>query len=795
MILFAALFFFPQCCLVACASPLSEIPAIFTLVEWSREASSGFNKKWNNFEDNFDDCPTYQKLSLAQARYLNPRVILIEGGTVCKQFCEQNGIEFIRFSPKELLRIRTFVEGRWIEPRYIRAVRPHNFLWAWIRFWMVEYTVQQLGIQSFVYAESDVLMYRSTKVLAQTFSEYSIASCVQWPVGNLIASFFTAEGFSDFLRFTEAGFPLGVETDMHAIYSYASANTSTNEIDCSGHRNLKKPGQCVCKKVPPCVSPPVRPKAHPPQFRMANLCRPWDNSLVKENMHLGHDAAYNWVQDSLGKIKEIQWKADCLPYIVRNEEVLQTYAIHFQGVDKRTMGQYILNATMCTPCICTTPMCHNCGTRDFHDLLQHVPIAEPAASTQVPSPAKPAAPAQVPSPAKPATPTQVPSPAKPATPTQVASPAQSLVTDKETHTRQMQISPSPKSRMLPKRDDGQFHVSSEGFPVWIAGVVCGVVFLLGRGVGIAEHSHWGSRDTERRRGGKPSLVPQIFHRYWYIFTALALFLILMVFSQPQSRSFTVPRETAPADMLQFEAVARKYQTDKVTVHQYEALYSVHIDPLIHHHRFDTGFKMLEIGLGCNMKWGVGASAKMWRELFPVSQLWFGEYDKDCVHAQAATLKSLDINVVTGDQADQATLHEWVRQTTGGFHLIVDDGGHSNTQILNSFNTLFHDALVPGGLYVIEDLSLGRGEPFADDRNSPIARVISEWIDQLLSIDARTNTFPMPRKRWFDRAGYKWNHTLPSSIKWINCQMEMCVIKKCEQNDARCPDFRQNQRTR
>eukprot|EP01034_Spumella_vulgaris_P037638 gene37638-46433_t len=58
-----------------------------------------------------------------------------------------------------------------------------------------------------------------------------------------------------------------------------------------------------------------------------------------------------------------------------------------------------------------------------------------------------------------------------------------------------------------------------------------------------------------------------------------------------------------------------------------------------------------------------------------------------------------------DQGDVKTVESWVVQSGGGFHAIIDDGGHQNNQIKTSFDILFEKALLPGGLYFIEDLQV------------------------------------------------------------------------------------------
>ena len=71
----------------------------------------------------------------------------------------------------------------------------------------------------------------------------------------------------------------------------------------------------------------------------------------------------------------------------------------------------------------------------------------------------------------------------------------------------------------------------------------------------------------------------------------------------------------------------------------------------------------------------------------------------------------------GDQGNQTTLKQWIDAShaeSTKFDVIIDDGGHENAQIYESFNALFGPALVDGGLYFIEDMHVGR---FADWRGA------------------------------------------------------------------------------
>lgn len=70
------------------------------------------------------------------------------------------------------------------------------------------------------------------------------------------------------------------------------------------------------------------------------------------------------------------------------------------------------------------------------------------------------------------------------------------------------------------------------------------------------------------------------------------------------------------------------------------------------------------------------------------------------------------------------MESWVVQSGGNFHVIIDDGGHKNHQIKTSFDILFEKALLPGGLYFIEDMQVGRQNYYgANDETGPMSDII------------------------------------------------------------------------
>lgn len=231
---------------------------------------------------------------------------------------------------------------------------------------------------------------------------------------------------------------------------------------------------------------------------------------------------------------------------------------------------------------------------------------------------------------------------------------------------------------------------------------------------------------------------------------------------PTGREYSLQLSTASVG--EFYRVAKESGSDKVTTHNYEVMYSMFLAP----HR-QSKVKLFEIGLGCDMEYGPGASVKLWHDYLPNVELWEAEYDEACVRNSTERGLLKNVNTVTGDQGDPMTLRKWIMQTGGDFDFIIDDGGHKNSQIFKSFIALW-PSLKRGGLYFIEDLQVGR-RPFYEDTHEEhiMADVIQEWIQQLLLsrapiIDDKTEN---ASKR----------HPIPPDVSFIFCQLESCVVGK------------------
>jgi len=213
---------------------------------------------------------------------------------------------------------------------------------------------------------------------------------------------------------------------------------------------------------------------------------------------------------------------------------------------------------------------------------------------------------------------------------------------------------------------------------------------------------------------------------------------------------------AHEQITMFADTARKLPrtTDKVTTHSYQLMYGMHLMPLV---QAKEKTKLMEIGLGCDMAYGPGASVALWKTLFPHVDLWEAEFDAACVNRLQAEGRLDGINVVTGDQGNRTTLQRWVQETGGHFDVVIDDGGHQNKQIRASFEELWPH-VEPGGLYFLEDLQVGRWTPY-DTGGVVMSDMVQAWVEQLLTQEVGGD---LP---------------LPEGVQSMFCQAEACVLMK------------------
>ena len=236
--------------------------------------------------------------------------------------------------------------------------------------------------------------------------------------------------------------------------------------------------------------------------------------------------------------------------------------------------------------------------------------------------------------------------------------------------------------------------------------------------------------------------------------------------------------------FEIPAAANASVSDKVTSHAYESMYARFLVPLAAAARaHGRRIKLLEIGLGCDMVYKQpGASALLWSTLFPrdASELWMAEYDGHCATKLGPELARAGVRVLVGDQADRNVLDRWIAESGGAFDVIIDDGGHTNRMIDTSFRTLWSH-LKPGGLYIFEDLHVGRSQRAMDGGAELIwADVLHAWSEQLLTSALRLSPWPKPA-----RPGSATQHAaslaqrfpLPVHMDFVHVIREAAVVGK------------------
>jgi len=188
----------------------------------------------------------------------------------------------------------------------------------------------------------------------------------------------------------------------------------------------------------------------------------------------------------------------------------------------------------------------------------------------------------------------------------------------------------------------------------------------------------------------------------------------------------------------FFEIADGHGTDKVQAHHYEQMYERRLAPLR-----DKRIKMLEIGLGCNMVYGPGASYYTWLDYFSNVDLYYIEYDAKCAKQWAN--KTKDATIFAGDQASVPFLQQFIAEAGGDFDVIIDDGGHTMDQQRTSLSILWPHVKA-GGIYFIEDLATSYIRSFGGGWESPNTMMadLKSMLDDMNRIAGRPDKSPVSK---------------------------------------------------
>lgn len=223
---------------------------------------------------------------------------------------------------------------------------------------------------------------------------------------------------------------------------------------------------------------------------------------------------------------------------------------------------------------------------------------------------------------------------------------------------------------------------------------------------------------------------------------------------PVQEPFVERTRLVDDDVEEFRRIGQRYGTDKVFPHAYHSMYGLYLG------RVRTrNLTLLEIGLGCDMKYGPGRSLSLWREYLPNSAIHILEYNGTC----AKRLESRTDKLYIGDQSNMTLLKQIA--DGGRYDVIVDDGGHTRKQQVHSLIGLW-PALKSRGIYVIEDMftTVEPNSPFLDLSISTV-KVMEYFIYRFNNV-----RFPLDL--------YQANmDQIYASLLSVNCFHEACVLVK------------------
>ncbi|KAI1839925.1 hypothetical protein JX266_013873 [Neoarthrinium moseri] len=175
-------------------------------------------------------------------------------------------------------------------------------------------------------------------------------------------------------------------------------------------------------------------------------------------------------------------------------------------------------------------------------------------------------------------------------------------------------------------------------------------------------------------------------------------------------------------------------------------------------------KMLEIGLGCDLFYGPGASYSSWLEYFPHVELYYVEYDSRC--AETWTVERRGATIYFGDQADTALLQDIIDKTGGNFDIIVDHNGHSMHQKNVPLEMLWL-SIKPGGMYFVEDLETTHVTECSGDASvgrGPKIKTMAKYVYEQMYENPQPNSM---------------SDSITMEVKGIRCQMGICTLFKKE----------------
>ncbi len=224
----------------------------------------------------------------------------------------------------------------------------------------------------------------------------------------------------------------------------------------------------------------------------------------------------------------------------------------------------------------------------------------------------------------------------------------------------------------------------------------------------------------------------------------------------------------PKTLFQLYEEHTHYVSDKWTLYLTE--YEKHLS-----HFRDKSVNLLEIGIQN------GGSLEIWAKYFNNASLILG-----CdINPEVSSLSFEDprIKVVIGDATDFETQKKIADQCSD-FDIIIDDGSHHSSDIVQVFN-LYFPLMKNGGLFIVEDLHCSYWDQFEGGLYHPASSIsffkkLSDVINQQhWGIDKETSL-----KNLFSEFPWPFNAEMLEQIHSVTFINSLCMISKQSPEDNR-----------
>jgi hypothetical protein len=249
------------------------------------------------------------------------------------------------------------------------------------------------------------------------------------------------------------------------------------------------------------------------------------------------------------------------------------------------------------------------------------------------------------------------------------------------------------------------------------------------------------------------------------------------------------------DEREFENLAHLC-TDKTTTHQYQTLYASALAAYRHpplevvaefRRTGKKPYKLLEIGLGCNMDRCVAGGFHLLQAFLPYVEYHAFEYSYELCRRRfnvsqvtPAEVAYLDSHVCVGS-SDSKEVVQACGEKFGPFDVVIDDASHLQPHIIAGIHLWMPSPfLKPGGTYVIEDLQTGFWKSYGGGKKVQLAgNTGPELIKDLIDIKLGSNPHSGEKhgESLFLRPKAPERIALAQLIATVTCSTEICAFTK------------------